>query len=303
MITAWRIFTASWKHFARNAWLAVATIFVFMMALLSVNVLLGVNVVMDRVVTVLEDKVDITVTFKPETPEQVLTQARFYLTTLDQVRTVQLIPADEVLAQFRKRHERDNKVLAALSEIDRNPLGAQIVVKAKSPDDYNFLLQAIQSPQYQTYIQSQTYDDHKAAMTKIREVGEQVRFAGALLVAIFALFGLLTAFNAIRVAIYTHREEIAIMRLVGASSFYIRAPFVLEGVWISLFAFAMAASLYGVALVWAEPVLRPLFDGADPGIIAFFLDHALLIGGLELGAMLFLVVVVSWVAVGRYLRR
>lgn len=303
MITLWRIFTASWKHFGRNTWLAMATIFVFMMALLSVNVLLGMNAILGRVISVLEDKVDVTVSFKVGTPEGIVNQARFYLTSLPQVRSVRFITADEALKAFKDRHANDPKVLSALAELSANPLGAQIVVKAQSAADYSFLLQAIQNPQYASFIQSQTYDDHRVTIAKIQEIGRNVRIVGAVLVAIFALFGMLITFNAIRVGIYTHREEIGIMRLVGASSFYIRAPFILEGLWIAAFGLIFAGAIFISALLWVEPILRPLFDGGDPGLITYFRGQAPLIIGMEAGAMILLVISVSWAAVGRYIRR
>lgn len=303
MITLWRIFAASWKHLARNAWLATATIFVFMMALLSVNILLGMNAMLGRVINLLEEKVDVTVSFKVGTPEGVVNQARFYLTSLPQVRDVRYVTADEALKAFKARHANDPKVLSALAELTANPLGAQIVVKAQSADDYAFLMQAIQNPQYASFIQSQTYDDHRTTIAKIRDIGRNVRIVGAALVAIFALFGMMIAFNAIRVGIYTHREEIAIMRLVGASSFYLRAPFILEGIWIAAFGLLLAGAIFISALFWVEPILRPLFDGGDPGLINYFRGQAPLIIGMEAGAMLLLVTSVSWAAVGRYIRR
>lgn len=302
MTTIWRIFIYSWKNLARNAWIGLATVFVFMMALLSVNVLLGVNVMLDRVVHILEEKVDATVAFKAGTPDAVLSQARFYLTSLPQVSSVQFVTADEALKDFRARHADNPKVLSALDELSGNPLGAQIVVKAKHPEDYPFLMSAVQNPQYATFIESQTYDDHKVAIERIQSIGRNMRIFGAILVALFALFGLLIAFNAIRVAIYTQREEIGIMRLVGASSFFIRAPFVLEGVWLASLALLVSGLAIAGTIAWIEPIMRPLFDGSDPGLVTFFTHHFFTIVFIEGGSMLLMVGVVSWMAIGKYFR-
>jgi cell division transport system permease protein len=281
----------------------MATVFVFMMALLSVDVLLGANVMLAQIVHVFEDRVDVTVSFKVGTPEPIVSQARFYLTSLPQVRAVQLVTAEEALKDFKQRHSTDPKILAALSELSSNPLGAKIVVKAQSTEDYPFLLQAIQNPQYASFIQNQTYDDHKVTIDKVRDVGRNVRLVGAALVAVFALFGLLTMFNAIRVAIYTHREEINIMRLVGASTGYIRAPFLLESWWIAVLGFGLSTAMFLGAVVWIEPQLRLLFEGADPGLLRFFREQGLVVFGLEAAAILSSVTVVAWAAVGRYIKR
>ncbi len=303
MITLWRIFIASWKNLTRNTWIALATIFVFMMALLSVNVLLGVNAMLERVVTLLESKVDMTVAFKPATSEAIVNQARFYLTSLPQVSSVGFVTAAEALTAFKTRHAGDPKVLAALDELNGNPLGAQLVIKAKQSDDYPFLVQAVQSPQYKPFIQSQTYDDHQVAIARVREVSHSVRLLGAALVAIFALFGLLIAFNAIRVAIYTQREEISIMRLVGASSSFIRGPFILEGLWLAILTLVFSSVAIGLIIVWLEPSLRPLLDGADSGLATFFVGQWPTILLIEGGSLVGLTTIISWLAVGKYIKR
>lgn len=305
MITLWRLFIYSWKNLFRNAWIGLATIFVFMMALLSINVLLGVNVLLTRVITVLENKVDVTVTFKKDAPEPVINGARFYLTSLSQVASVQTISQEQALTVFKQRHADNPKVLAALELLkgQGNPLGAQLILKAKNPDDYPFLLQAVQNPQYATFIEKSSYDDHRLAIDRVREMGREGRIIGAILVAIFVFFGALIAFNAIRVAVYTQREEIAIMRLVGAPSFFIRGPFILEGIWLALVAIILSLGVIFGVLHSIEPMLRPFFDGGESGLVSFFTQSWPQIFLIEVIGMAGIVSLVSWAAVGKYIKR
>lgn len=303
MTNQWRIFKNSWKHFGRNHWIALATIFVFMTALLSVNVLLGANVMLNKVITILEQKIDVTVTFLPGTPDAILNQGKFYLTSLPQTEQATVVTADEALADFRERNAGNPEVLEALSELTENPLGGQLVIKAKRAEDYPFLLQAIENPQYEPFIKSSSYDDHQIAITRIEEIGRNVRLVGSALVALFAFFGLITAFNAIRVAIYTHREEIAIMRLVGASSNYIRGPFVLEGVWMGVIAVTLTAAAVLGSLGPIESRISVLFEGQSAGLMEFFFTQWPMIFGLQMLIIVGLSAFVSWIAAGRYIRR
>lgn len=303
MITLWRIFLASWKNLFRNAWISLATVFVFLLALLSVNVLLGVQAVVGRVVVALEDRVDIAVTFKPGTPQAVFDQAHFYLTSLPQVKELREVTAAEAIKQFRELHAQDPKVLAALEELNGNPLGPQLVLKARHTDDYPTLLKAVQSPQYASYIERQTYDTHEGAIALVERVGDQVRLFASALIALFALFGLLIAFNAIRVAIYTQREEISIMRLVGASSMFIRGPFLLEAMWLALGAFALSTAATYALIIWTEPALRTLFDGQNPNLLGYFRQFSLQIAVFEGLGLILLATLSSWLAVGRHIKR
>lgn len=302
MITFWRIFTTSWKNFFRNAWIGVATIFVFGMAILSVNVLLGVQAVMDRAAAALEDRVDVTLTFRTVTPEPVLNQLKFYALSLPQVRSVELISAQEALQRFRDRYVGQPKILAALEELSGNPLGAQMVVKAHRAEDYDFILQALQSPQYTPFIQKQTYEDHRGAIVRIKAIADQSRFAGSILVAIFTIFGLLIVINAVRVAVYTQREEIAIMRLVGASSAFIRAPFVLQTIWFGVLALLGVSVLTYVGIAYLEPILRPVFGG-EVGLLALVQTKGPTILLIQFVGLVVMMGLTAWVAVGRYIKR
>lgn len=303
MITLWRIFIVSWKNLFRNAWLGLATVFVFVLALVSVNAVLAFNVLLTRVVGVLQEKVDVTITFQPTAAKAVITQAQFYLAGLPQVAKVTVITPEEALALFKARHANDSKILDALAELTSNPLGAEIVVKAKEAEDYPFLLQAVQNPQYANSIQSRSYDDHETAIAEVERLAQKARMVGAVLIALFALFGMLTAFNAIRVAIYTQREEINIMRLVGASVAFIRSPFILEGLWMGALALLIASGMLAGALSWIEPLLRPAFEGTDPGLIHYFISSWPMILGLQALGMISVIILVSWAAVGKYVKR
>ncbi|MFA5935730.1 MAG: permease-like cell division protein FtsX [Patescibacteria group bacterium] len=302
-VTTWRIISYAWKNFFRNAWIGLATVFVLVLSLLSVNVVVGVGAMLDRAVTTLEDKVDITVFFKDKTPDAVLQQAQFFMADLPQVRSVVLQTPEQALEAFKLRHESDPKILEALEELDGNPLGASLIIKARKTDDYPFLLEALKNPQFGFAIESKTYDDHAAAIQKVQEIGASVRVFGLGLIIIFGIFSVLIVYNAIRVAIYTQREEIGIMRLVGASGSFVRMPFVLEGIFLALMALFFASMLVMGAVAFVEPRLVPLFDGMDPGLRLYFLGNALELILVEGGVLLVLVSLSSWAAVGKYLKR
>ncbi len=301
-INSWRIVVSAWKHFVRNIWLSLTTIFVLLLAILSVNVLVGVNALLTNAVGLLEDKVDVSVYFKSDTAQGVLDQAKFFVMGLPQVRSAELVPADQALEAFKKRHAGDDATLSALNEIDGNPLGATLIVKAKRTSDYTFLLEALQNPQFNFAIESKNFESHEDAIQRVRLIGQSVRSFGIGLIAVFAVFSVLIVFNTIRVAIYTQREEIGVMRLVGASNAFVRWPFVLEGLFLAGISLVLASGVVGIVVTWLEPHINPFFDG-HAGLVAYFVQHAqqlALIQGLGLGG---LVALSSWAAVGKYLRR
>ena len=163
-------------------------------------------------------------------------------------------------------------------------------------------MKALQSPQYAPFIQKQTYEDHRGAIVRIQAIADQARLAGSVLVALFALFGLLTVVNAVRVAVYTQREEIAIMRLVGASSMFIRAPFVLQTVWFGVCALFGVSLVTYIAISYLDPALRPVFDG-EVGLLTLVQTQGPKILLVQLVTLVMLMGFTAWIAVGRYIRR
>lgn len=298
-----RVIAASFQSLLRNAWLGIATIIVLSLTLVSVNVLVGVSVLLQNAAKVVEDRVDVTVFFKRGANQQLVDQAKFYIADLPQVKSADLVNPDEALTEFKARHAADPGVLDALNELDANPLGATLRIKAKNPGDYPFIMETLKNPQFSDAIESKSYDDHADSIASVKRLGDQARTLGAALIAIFALIGILIVTNAVRVAIYTHREEIGIMRLVGAGSWYIRAPFAIQGVLLVLISCAIAGGVVAAGVSWAEPSLSGLFDGGDPGLRLYFMTHWLQLSLIEGGGMAVLIYFTSWIAAGKYLKR
>jgi cell division transport system permease protein len=297
-----RIISFAWKNIIRNAWIGLATVLVLVLALLSVNVLIGVNALASSAINILEQKIDVSVYFIPETPEAILDQARSYMAQLPQTEEVSLLTADQALEAFKERHANDPSILDALEELDQNPLGATMVIKAAKTSYYPFLMEALNNPQFSFAIESKTYDDHTVAISQVEQIAATIRYFGLILTIVFTIFSALIVYNAIRVSIYTQREEIGIMRLVGASNAFVRLPLIIDGVFFALLALAISAILIAVMIAVGEPYLLSFYDGTDPGLKTYFSTNlvTLLIG--EGIAISLIVAMASWAAVGRYLK-
>ncbi len=290
------------QNVVRNVWLSFVTLSIFLLTLLTVNAVIFLNVIGTNALEVIEQKVEVTIYFESEASEGVVQAAQGYLLGMSQVLDVMLLTADESLEAFTERHADDESILASLDEVDGNPFGHALVVRAESSDDFEYILEAIETPEFSGYIKEKDYSDYEQVIERIESLSTRMRIGGMILAAFFVLIAVMIIFNTIRVAIYVHREEIGIMKLVGANDWFVRAPFLVEALLYSLIATLVVAGLTMLALNFVTPYVISYFGDIDVNPFKYFWDSGLLIFGAQFVGMSILSLVTTWIAMSRYLK-
>src|SRR3989344_3810000 len=248
-VTLKRVITYAWLSFRRNGWLSTATILVMVLTLFVIGGLLLVSVIANTILNDLEQKIDISIAFKKGAPESAILSIRRELEALRPVREVAYVSPEEALAAFRERHKDDPTVLASLEELgEENPLPATLAVKALNPEDLGEIAKFLEGKNYPS-VEKINYFENQKVIERLSAAVRGVRTAGVAIVLILGFVAVLVAFNTVRLAIYTSREEINIMKLVGATNWYIRGPFMIEGVLHGGIAAAITALAF-LPLVW-----------------------------------------------------
>jgi len=301
MTKFFRIVKFAWQNLGRNLWLTIMTVVVLSVTLFSVNVLLAMNVVTGAVAHSLENRIDVSVYVKAGATDDEKNSLRSYLVGLPQTADVKTVSPEDALAAFRLRHADDPEVLKALDEVGENPLGATYVVTAKSLDQYPAIIAALDHPAYRDLITEKNFEDYSTLISKVRDIRDRVSGFGIALLIVFALLAMVVMVNVVRVAIFTHKEEIGIMKLVGANGSFIRGPYLIESVILSFLALVIASAGIAAAAYFGSPYLSS-FLGTDPGLVSFFAGNAAVIALSEFFALVFLTGAASSYAVGRYMK-
>ena len=174
-----------------------------------------------------------------------------------------------------------------------------MIIKPKNIDNYDELIASLNKID-DDIIESRNFDDHKALLAKINGIAEKANQAGLFISLLFVLITILVVYNAVRVAIYTHRREIGIMKLVGASTWFIRAPYLVSAlIYALLGVIAVIIALYPF-LSLVQPYLAVFFSGFEVNLFDYYNSNFLLIFGLEFLAAAAVNVLASLVAVGKY---
>ncbi len=225
-----RIIRSGWLNFVRNKWLGIATIFIVTMTIFLVSFLFLLRGATNFLVTSLQEKIDISVYFKPDSSEEDILKLKTELEKNPQVKNVEYLSQEEELNLFKEKHKSDDVILQALEEIGDNPLLAVLNIKASQASQYDAITSFLESnPVYQNLIEKVNYRESKALIDRIFSISSGINLAGLIFSLTLGFIAILVAFNTIRMAIYSMREEIAVMRLVGASNWFIRGPFIVQG--------------------------------------------------------------------------
>jgi len=301
LTSTFRVIKFAFQDFFRNFWLSFVTLTILILALFSINLLIIFNVVAKSAIIAIENKIDISVYFKPSISEDQVKNVQRYLQGISQVKEVQYISQDQALENFKAKHQDNPKILESLKEIEQNPLGASLVIKAKSTDQYTLILEQLEDPQYSNLIESKNFDDHKTVINRITSITEKVNYGVFVIALIFTIISILIIFNAIRMAIYTHREEIMAMKLVGATNWFVRAPYLLQGVIFSFLAVIITIIIIYPLLGFVQPYLSLLLE-SDFNIVKYFNQNFGLIFGLEFLGAIVINLLSSYWAINRYVR-
>lgn len=298
-LSLYRIIKFSFQDIARNVWLTVVTITILLLALFSINTLVTVRLISENAVAAIKDKIDISLYIKPETPENDILALKAQISASERVKSVVYVSKAAALENFRKKYENNQAVLAALKELGRNPLSPSLTIVPSNFDNSGLLINELKMID-SSIIESRDFTDNSLILTRISNITKRINEVGLLIIAIFVLTSLLVVYNAIRVAIYTHRQEIEIMRLVGASGFFVYMPYIVSAFVYTLLSLLLVISIFYPLLTLLQPYLEVFFMGYNVNILAYFVDNFWLIFGAQFLAVWLINTIATLFAVRRY---
>ncbi len=297
--------TGGAKNFIRSGSVSFATVLIMTVTLMIIGLLIFVSAILSHTLMAIEDKVDVNIYFHTTASEPEILLVRDQLAALPEVSVVTYTSRDQALVEFRERHADDQLTLQALEELGENPLGASLAVKAKDPGQYEGIVNFLSGEEgtaggSSDIIDRINYFQNKVVIDRLTSAIRATEGAGTIIVLLFALASAIIAFATIRLAIYTARDEISVMRLVGASNMYIRGPFIVAGIIAGLLAAVITLVLfYPIAWYVGETAsgwlggfnLFNYYVGQFPKIFLILVGGGVLLSGVS-----------SWFAVRKYLK-
>lgn len=290
--------------FWRNMYVSLASIFVMVVALFVIGATMFIEQLLTSSLSGLQSKVDINVYFVPTASQEDIDGLRNAVSALPDVAKVTYLSREDALENYRDRNRNNEIAMQALDELGENPLGATIAIQAKETSQYESIARFLEEQRErasvgQPVIEEINYARNKESIDTLTSIIAAVERAGFITMIVLLLAAILISFNTIRLAIYTAREEIGIMRLVGASNAFIRGPFMLQGVMYGVVSGVLALLVLYPVLVWLGPSTELYFD---LNLFSYFIDNFTYFFATLVGIGVAIGFVSSTLAVARYLR-
>lgn len=301
-LTGNRLIKSALKNFFRNIWISLAATSMVTITLLIISTMIILYTLAHLSIQNSTDKVGVvTAYFKDKTTDREIDQVRDEISALPGVKGVEYTSKDEAKANFAERHQNEPVMLQTLNEFtdSESPVPASLSIKAQNLTDYQEIYNTVKSERFAPFFQ--TIRDNQKVIEKLYGIIQFITRFGLLLAIIFVLVTILVTFNTIRLTIYNRRQEVEIMRLVGATNWYIRWPFLIEGLIYAFIATAFTSLIVFVSLYFLSGRIEQFLSINSLGstlIDALFWKIVL----ANFVSSVILTIIASSIAIRRYLR-
>jgi cell division transport system permease protein len=231
IITFLRIIRTGIVNFGRNLWLAIAAMAIMIITLTIILFSLIVNATFNNTIQQITSKIDVSVFLNDSVTPQQAQQLIQELKSLPSVKTVQYLDKQQALQVYEAENAGNTNLVQAIDETN-NPIPATIHVTPKNINQIDEIRNFINEPNIAKLQSDPSQDNNegRAAIDKVAHATNILRKVGIIAVAVFGVISVLIIFNTIQMAIFNRRDELQIMRLLGASTWFIRGPFVVESI-------------------------------------------------------------------------
>jgi len=267
------------------------------LTLFTVSVFVISNILVNSTINTVESKMDLEVYFKTTTAEDDILGIKKEIAKMPEVKEIQYISTSEALKIFYK----NNPDLYGIVAENENPLNASLKINLYKPtQDLETVNKLFISGKYSALVEKTSYKGD--IMKRFINFRYYIRLFGMVLILIFLITSLIVVLNTIRMNIYTRKEEIEIMKLVGATNWYIRWPFILEGAFYGFISMIIALIALFVGLRLASPHIKDFFGEYSNEFFNSLNTYGLAILGWQFLVSIFVGIVSSTIAISRYLK-
>lgn len=275
MLTFFRAIKFAGQSFFRNIWLSIVTIVMIVLSLLSISSIYTLSLITENTLNAIEQATVVYIDLTAQATDDQSATIVKSLKELEMVKDAEIVSKDEALESFKSRHQNDQLIIKALESLSSNPFTGSIRLSVNNIDDFPTILKELSKPEFANVlaVDDQEFSDSKLLIEKLSGFSNKMQKGGLILSIIFMIIAILVVYNTIQVAIYTHREEIGIMKLVGASNMFIRSPFLIEAGIYCLTSIIIQTVILYLIFIGIQPYLTSFLQQYSVSLVSLFAQN------------------------------
>ena len=300
-ISFYRVLQNGLLNYWRNFWLSLAATAIMVITLFIMSSLFVIHILTDLSLSTIQEKVDISVYFQLGVSETVIDQIKTQAEKLSEVKSITYIPSVTARERFKELHKDEPLLIESVEQFTdaENPFPASLAIRVANFEDYPKIINLFQDEKFNPFIKKIT--DKRDIVDRLNRITTGIRNFRFVMILIFSIITIIVMFNTIRLTIYNRREEIEIMRLVGASNWFIRGPFIVEGIFYGVSGAIITAVILYPVLLALEPRISSFLE-VDISQYNFLKSDFLILFATQIVAGIGLGVLSSLIVIRRYLK-
>lgn len=295
-----RIFKLGIKTFKRNPESTTTCVFVLIIVISLITSLYLFQAVSGFLINSIEEKVDVSIYFNENSSEEEIEKISEELSLMSAVESVRYVSEEEAFQNFQERHKDNPVLMESLNELGLNPFLASLNVKAFDSSQYDKIINSLDNNEYDSSIYKVDYYEKKPILENLFSIKSQINRVGIILSIGLGLVAILVALNQIHLSFYTSKQEIGIMRMVGASNLFIKGPFMVQGIVIGGVSALITFFLFLLVILIFNSGIQSSLGGFN--LLSFYTQNFFLILGIQLFVGIGIELIGSSIAIKKYLK-
>ena len=300
LISFKRIVKIGYNNFFRSFGLNFASVFVILAVVCLASSLFIFNSAVNILINQVKEKVDVSVYFVEDAATEDIMAIKSEVAKAPQIKDIEYVPKEKALEQFVEKHKDDPTIMESLNEIGVNPFLASLNIRAWDASQFEQITKLLEGESYQKIIEKVDYYQRKPVIEKVFSITSDINKGGLALSIILGVVAALIAFNTIRIAISNSSEEVSVMRLVGASNWFIRGPFLIQGVFAGLISVIICFIIISSVCYGLDSPIRAI--APDISTFGIFLNNFWILLLIQIATGIGLGAISSGIAVRKYLK-
>lgn len=294
-----RIFESGIKNFKRQGNISFAASSVLIITISLISFLFLFHQILGFIVGDMRAKADVSVYFEQDAPEQEIFDLQDKLADFPEVKEIEYVSPAQALENFIIRHKYDEDLMESLQELGANPFLSCLNIKAIDASSYEAVVGFLENDDFEHLIKKIDFFKRKETIEKIFSITSFIDKSGLIVSLVLAFVSILITYNTIRLTIFNQKQEIGIARLVGASNWFVRGPFLVQGAMCGILAFVISFLLVGSCFYFLSPRVSTFFPGFE--IFDFFKNSFQAVFLMQFILGLVLGIIPSFIAIRKYL--